>query len=121
MPQQMQAMVLEAFGGTLKARVRSVSDPGPGEVLIQVVACGAGLTLESLRLGHLGGSTPRILGHEFSGIVAAPGLGVQEWQQGDPVTGSFYLFCGNCVMCASGRETLCINNQGYLGAKRDGA
>jgi alcohol dehydrogenase, propanol-preferring len=37
------------------------------------------------------------------------------------VTGSFYLFCGNCVMCASGREMLCLNNQGNIGAKRDGA
>src|SRR6266581_269072 len=118
---QMHAMVLEQFGGRLTATVRTVPEPGPGEVLVRVVACGAGLTLESVRLGHLGGSTPRILGHEYSGTVAVTGAGVEGWREGDPVTGSFYLFCGNCVMCASGRETLCVNNQGYLGAKRDGA
>ncbi len=118
---QMHAMVLEEFGGKLKATVRSVPEPGAGEVLVRVVACGAGLTLESIRLGHLGGSTPRIMGHEFSGTVAALGAGVDGWREGDPVTGSFYLFCGNCVMCASGRETLCINNKGNIGAKIDGA
>jgi D-arabinose 1-dehydrogenase-like Zn-dependent alcohol dehydrogenase len=118
---QMHAMVLEEFGGTLKAQIRPVPEPGPGEVLVRVVACGAGLTLESIRLGHLGGSTPRIMGHEYAGTVAAPGTGVEGWNEGDPVTGSFYLFCGNCVMCASGREMLCINNKGNIGAKIDGA
>jgi len=118
---QMHAMVLEQFGGRLTATVMTVPEPGPGEVLVRVVACGAGLTLESVRLGHLGGSTPRIMGHEFSGPVAATGAGVDGWHKGDPVTGSFYLFCGNCVMCASGRETLCINNKGNIGAKIDGA
>src|SRR6266699_631972 len=121
MSQQMRALVLEAFGGTLREEIRSVPEPDAGEVLVRVVACGAGLTLESIRLGHLGGSTPRILGHEFSGTVAVTGAGVEGWREGDPVTGSFYLFCGNCVMCASGRETLCINNKGNIGAKIDGA
>ena len=118
---QMRAMVLETFGGTLRLETRPVPELGPGEVLVRVVACGAGLTLESIRLGHLGGSTPRILGHEYSGTVAALGVGVEGWQESDPVTGSFYLFCGNCVMCASGRETLCLNNKGNIGAKIDGA
>src|ERR1700738_1143827 len=118
---QMLAMVLEECGGTLKAQTRPVPEPGPGEVLVRVVACGAGLTLESIRLGHLGGSTPRIMGHEYAGTVAALGAGVEAWQEGDPVTGSFYLFCGNCVMCASGREMLCINNKGNIGARIDGA
>ncbi len=117
----MRAMVLDTFGGSLRAEVRPVPVPGPGEVLVRVVACGAGLTLESIRLGHLGGSTPRIMGHEYAGNVAALGAGVEGWQEGDAVTGSFYLFCGNCVMCASGRETLCLNNKGNLGAKIDGA
>lgn len=117
----MNAMVLEEFGGTLKLQNRPVPTPGPGEVLVRVVACGAGLTLESIRSGHLGGSTPRIMGHEYSGRVAALGAGVDDWHEDDPVTGSFYLFCGSCVMCASGREMLCIHNKGNIGAKIDGA
>ena len=118
---QMRAMVLEEFGGPLKLQTRPVPEPGYGEVLVQVIACGAGLTLESIRLGHLGGSTPRIMGHEYSGTIAALGAGVENWCEGDAVTGSFYLFCGNCIMCVSGRETLCINNKGNIGAKIDGA
>jgi alcohol dehydrogenase, propanol-preferring len=117
----MRAMVLEEFGGSLKMQSRPIPEAGPGEVLVRVVACGAGLTLESIRLGHLGGSTPRIMGHEYSGTVAALGAGVENWREGEAVTGSFYLFCGNCVMCASGREMLCINNRGNIGAKIDGA
>jgi D-arabinose 1-dehydrogenase-like Zn-dependent alcohol dehydrogenase len=118
---QMRAMVLETFGGALTLETRPVPEPGAGEVLVRVVACGAGLTLESIRLGHLGGSTPRIMGHEYAGTIAALGVGVEGWQQGDTVTGSFYLFCGNCIMCASGHETLCLNNKGNIGAKIDGA
>ncbi|HCI80252.1 MAG TPA: NADPH:quinone oxidoreductase, partial [Ktedonobacter sp.] len=118
---QMRAMVLEEFGGKLTLQTRPVPEPGYGEVLVQVIACGAGLTLESIRKGHLGGSTPRIMGHEYSGTIAALGVGVENWHEGDAVTGSFYLFCGNCIMCASGRETLCINNKGNIGAKIDGA
>ncbi len=118
---KMHAMVLEEFGGTLKPEIRPVPQPGPGEVLVRVVACGAGLTLESVRLGHLGGTTPRIIGHEFSGTVAQVGAGVDNWHEGDPVTSSFYLICGYCVMCASGRETLCVNNKGNIGAAIDGA
>src|SRR5437660_4386165 len=118
---QMQAMVLEEFGGTLKPQTRTVPEPGPGEVLVGVMACGAGLTLESIRLGHLGGSVPRIMGHEFSGTIAALGAGIDGWRHDEPVTGSFYLFCGNCVMCASGREMLCLNHKGNIGARIDGA
>lgn len=118
---EMRAMVLDTFGGTLRVETRPVPEPGPGEALVRVVACGAGLTLESIRLGHLGGSTPRIMGHEYSGTLARLGAGVEGWQEGEPVTGSFYLFCGNCVMCAAGRETLCLNNKGNIGAKIDGA
>jgi len=91
---QMQAMVLEEFGGTLKPQTRTVAEPGP---------------------------VPRIMGHEFSGTIAALGAGIDGWRHDEPVTGSFYLFCGNCVMCASGREMLCLNHKGNIGARIDGA
>ncbi len=61
------------------------------------------------------------MGHEYSVTVAAPGAGVENWREGEAVTGSFYLFCGNYLMCAAGREMLCINNRGNIGAKIDGA
>jgi hypothetical protein len=54
----MTAMVLDRFGGNFRAEERPVPRPGHGEVLVDVVACGVGLTLEHGRLGLLGGSTP---------------------------------------------------------------
>ena len=54
----MTAMVLDRFGGNFRAEDRPVPRPGHGEVLVDVVSCGVGLTLEHGRLGLLGGSTP---------------------------------------------------------------
>ena len=115
------AMVLDRFGGAFRAETRPVPRPGPGEVLVDVASCGLGLTLEHGRLGLLGGSTPRVLGHELAGEVTAVGPGVASWAPGDRVTASFYLLCGSCDMCASGRETLCRNNRGFYGLAVDGA
>jgi len=117
----MTAMVLDRFGGSFRAELRGVPRPGYGEVLVDVAACGVGLTLEHGRLGRLGGSTPRVLGHELAGEIADVGPGVTLWAPGDRVTASFYLLCGSCDMCASGRETLCRNNGGFYGLAVDGA
>jgi propanol-preferring alcohol dehydrogenase len=117
----MRAMVLDEFGGTFRPETRPVPEPGHGEVLVDVVACGVGLTLEHGRRGLLGGTTPRVLGHELAGHIGAVGPGVSRWVPGQRVTASFYLLCGNCDMCASGRESLCRNNGGYYGLAVDGA
>lgn len=120
-PDTMTAMVLDRFGGAFRAERRALPRPGPGEVGVDVDSCGVGLTLEHGRLGLLGGSTPRVLGHELAGVITEVGEGVQLWAPGDRVTASFYLLCGNCDMCASGRETLCRNNGGFYGLAVDGA
>src|ERR671919_176219 len=117
----MKAAVLDEFGGRLRLETRPVPRPGPGEALIRVVSCGTGLTIEWARIGRLGGSVPRVLGHEYTGTVAEVGPGVDGWREGDVVTGSFYLFCGHCHMCSGGRETLCLNFGGYIGIHVDGA
>jgi propanol-preferring alcohol dehydrogenase len=117
----MRAMVLDDWGGTFREEQRPVPVPGPGEVLVDVVACGVGLTLEHGRNGLLGGSTPRVLGHELAGTITSVGPDVQWWHPGDRVTASFYLLCGVCDMCAGGRESLCRNFGGYLGLAVDGA
>ena len=117
----MRAAVLGEFGGDVA--VRDVPDPAPGigQVLVEVVACGVGLTLERARTGALGGTTPRVVGHELGGIVAGVGPGVTGWKPGERVTASFYLTCGSCEMCVGGRETLCTAWRGYLGLHIDGA
>lgn len=116
----MRAAVLDAFGADV--RIAEVDEPkaDAGEVRIDVAACGVGLTLERARTGALGGTAPRIVGHEFAGTVAETGAGVERWQIGDRVTASFYLTCGSCRWCAGGRETLCENFGGFIGIHVDG-
>jgi propanol-preferring alcohol dehydrogenase len=117
----MRAAVLEEFGGVVAIQEAPDREPGPGEVLVAVEAGGVGLTLERARTGALGGSAPRIVGHELGGTVAALGPGVTGWEPGDRVTASFYLTCGVCEFCAGGRETLCTDWKGYVGTHIDGA
>ncbi|GAA1845827.1 alcohol dehydrogenase AdhP [Pseudonocardia ailaonensis] len=116
----MRAAVLSAFDSPV--RLTDVPPPvaGPGEVVLDVAVCGVGLTLERARTGALGGSTPRVVGHEIGGTVAALGPGVTGWAVGDRVTTSFYLVCGRCRWCAGGRETLCDNWGGFIGVHVDG-
>lgn len=116
----MRAAVLDTFGADV--HIAEVDEPKPdvGEVRIDVAACGVGLTLERARTGALGGTAPRVVGHELAGTVAEIGAGVNRWQVGDRVTASFYLTCGSCPWCASGRETLCENFGGFVGIHVDG-
>jgi propanol-preferring alcohol dehydrogenase len=117
----MRAMVLDEFGGEFRLEQRAVPTPGHGAVLVKVLAVGAGVTNELARDGTLGGSVPRVHGHELSGRIVATGPGVEGWELGDAVTTSFYLLCGRCEWCASGRETLCENFGGFIGIAVDGA
>lgn len=114
-------MVLDEFGGTFRLEERPVPEPRHGEVLVRSLAVGAGVTNELARNGVLGGSVPRVHGHELSGEVVRVGSGVDGWAVGDLVTTSFYLLCGRCEWCTSGRETLCANMGGLIGVAVDGA
>jgi len=116
----MRAAVLGAFGGDIRLADVTTPEPGPGEVLVGVAACGVGLTLERARTGDLGGTAPRIVGHELGGTVLETGAGVDAWKPGDRVTASFYLTCGACRSCAGGRETLCESWGGFVGVHVDG-
>lgn len=120
-PATMRAMVLDEFGGEFRLEQRPVPAPDHGEVLVSVLAVGAGVTNELARDGVLGGSVPRVHGHELSGTIAGLGPGVEGWALGDTVTTSFYLLCNRCEWCASGRETLCENMRGFIGVAVDGA
>ena len=116
----MKAMVTKEWNGPYMEEDRPVPEVGPLEVLIKVKACGIGYTLTNLRAGRLGGSVPRVIGHEIGGIVEDTGSLVTTCKPGDRVCVSFYLTCGHCRWCVSGRETLCENFGGYVGAAIDG-
>ncbi|MEU0600362.1 alcohol dehydrogenase catalytic domain-containing protein [Streptomyces sp. NPDC006393] len=121
LPTTMRAMVLDEFGGEFRLEHRPVPRPGHGEVLVRCLAVGVGITNELARNGVLGGSVPRVHGHELAGEIVSLGSGVHGWSLGEHVTTSFYLLCHRCEWCASGRETLCENFGGFIGVAVDGA
>lgn len=119
----MRALRIQAWAGELVNT--SVPDPVPveGEVLVQVLACGVGMTvLNCIKgdLGHNPSNLPLVPGHELVGTITAVGPGVSPARVGELVTAYFYLFCGACPKCLAGAEDLCLNLGGYLGVDRDG-
>jgi len=85
---------------------------GPGEVLVRVEACGiCGSDVH----GYDGSSgrriPPIVMGHEAAGVVAAVGVGVKGYAEGDRVTFDSTVYCGECAFCKSGDVNLCDNRQ----------
>lgn len=116
----MKALVLHEWGGPLKLEEVPIPKVGPREALVKVKACGIGLTLNWLRQGKMGGSVPRIIGHEVAGEVVEIGEQVAKVKVGERVCVYFYLTCGTCEFCRKNRETLCRNFRGYVGSAIDG-
>ena len=82
--------------------------PGPGQVLIRVRACGiCGSDLHALASGHI--APGWALGHEFAGEIADIGEGVTEFATGERVVSFSAMPCGVCDACASGATVLCLN------------
>jgi D-arabinose 1-dehydrogenase-like Zn-dependent alcohol dehydrogenase len=117
----MRAMVLEQFGAPLKLKDVPVPKVGPNEVLIKVRVCGAGLTVVIMIAtpGRIN-AFPRIPGHEIAGEIVEVGSEVRTFKSGQRVTNHYYLTCGHCRYCRSGRETLCENFRGNVGQGCDG-
>ena len=119
----MEGLRLHAWGGELRREALADPEPGDGEVLVEVEACGVGLTVLNCLRGDLGddpADLPRVPGHELGGRVIAAGPGVHRGRVGERVTAYFYLFCGACPHCLAGQEDLCERLAGYVGVDRDG-
>ena len=118
---QMHAMVMERPGAALRSIERPVPEPGPGQVLLRVHACGVCRTDLHICDGELSEpKLPLILGHEIVGTVAEVGPGVDAFRPGQrigvPWLGST---CGSCAYCASGQENLC-DSASFTGYQLDG-
>lgn len=97
--------------------------PGDGEVLVEVEACGVGLTVLNASAGHLGddpGLLPRVPGHELAGRVVETGPGADRELLGRRVVAYFYLACGACAECLAGRDARCLRLRGFVGVHLDG-
>jgi len=114
----MKAAVVSAFHAPLEIETVPVPTPGPGEVLVKIVATGVCHTDLHAADGDwpVKPAPPFIPGHEGAGIVAALGAGVTGLKEGDAV-GIAWLHdaCGQCEYCVTGWETLCPaqHNSGY--------
>ena len=90
---------------------RAVPEPGPGEILIKVMASGICGTDIHIFNGEYLGAYPVIPGHEFSGIIMSTGNLVKRFKMGDHVAVEPNIACDNCVHCLNNRQNFCLNWQ----------
>lgn len=104
----MRAMQVAKAGGAFELVERPVPQPGPGQVLIEVEACGICHSDAMIKYGHFPGlQFPRVPGHEIAGRVESVGPGVTPWKAGDRVGVGWHG--GHCFVCSACRKGLFIN------------
>lgn len=86
-----------------------IPDPGPGEVVVEVQACGVCHTDLTYREGGINDEFPFLLGHEAAGIVETVGAGVTRVAPGDFVILNWRAVCGECRACRRGRPWYCFS------------
>jgi S-(hydroxymethyl)mycothiol dehydrogenase len=109
MPTEVRAVVALAKGEPVQVQTVRVPDPGPGEALVAVQACGVCHTDLHYAEGGINDDFPFLLGHEAAGVVEAVGEGVTEVQPGDFVILNWRAVCGQCRACRRGRPWYCFN------------
>ena len=109
MPQQVQGVISRAKDAPVELVTINVPDPGPGEAVVKVQACGVCHTDLHYVQGGIGDDYPYLLGHEAAGIVEAVGEGVRDLEPGDYVILNWRAVCGSCRACKRGRPWYCFN------------
>jgi S-(hydroxymethyl)mycothiol dehydrogenase len=109
MPHEVRGVVARKKGAPVTVETVIVPDPGPGEALVQVQACGVCHTDLHYREGGINDEFPFLLGHEAAGVVEAVGAGVTEVAPGDYVILNWRAVCGQCRACRRGRPWHCFN------------
>ncbi len=108
MSNEVRGVVALGRGEPVRVTTVLVPDPGPGEALVKVQACGVCHTDLHYREGGINDDFPFLLGHEASGIVEAIGTGVTDLAVGDFVILNWRAVCGNCRACRRGRPQYCF-------------
>src|SRR5437764_2027091 len=109
MPHEVRGVVSVAKGKPVEIAAIRVPDPGPGEALVKVQACGVCHTDLHYREGAINDDFPFLLGHEAAGTVEAVGAGVTGLEAGDFVVLNWRAVCGECRACRRGRSWYCFN------------
>ncbi|MGH2758485.1 MAG: S-(hydroxymethyl)mycothiol dehydrogenase, partial [Actinomycetota bacterium] len=108
---EVQGVVAAAKGAPVELRTVLVPDPGPGEALVRVKACGVCHTDLHYREGAINDDFPFFLGHEASGVVKKVGDGVDELKAGDFVIIAWRAPCGSCRSCCRGHPWYCFDSR----------
>ena len=108
MPQTVQGVIARAKGEPVEVVDIVIPDPGPGEAVVAVQACGVCHTDLHYREGGINNDYPFLLGHEAAGIVEAVGPGVSEVAPGDFVILNWRAVCGQCRACHKGKPQYCF-------------
>jgi S-(hydroxymethyl)mycothiol dehydrogenase len=106
--QQVKAVVARAKGQPTEVVTINVPDPGPGEALVKVQACGVCHTDLHYREGGINDDFPFLLGHEAAGVVEAVGPDVTDVAPGDFVVLNWRAVCGECRACKRGESQYCF-------------
>ncbi|ROP43375.1 S-(hydroxymethyl)mycothiol dehydrogenase [Pseudokineococcus lusitanus] len=111
MPHTVQGVVARAKGAPVELVDVVVPDPGPGDAVVDVEACGVCHTDLHYREGGIGDDYPYLLGHEAAGRVSAVGEGVVGLEVGDFVVLNWRAVCGVCRACAAGKPWYCFDTR----------
>src|SRR3954453_3995233 len=106
--QQVQAVVARGKGLPAELTTINVPDPGPGEAVVKVQACGVCHTDVHYRDGGINDDFPFLLGHEAAGVVESVGADVTEVAPGDFVILNWRAVCGQCRACKRGEPWYCF-------------
>ena len=109
MAHEVRAVVARAVKQPVELVTIEVPDPGPGEALVQVQACGVCHTDLHYREGGINDEFPFLLGHEAAGVVEAVGPAVTRLAPGDFVILNWRAVCGTCRSCLRGRPWYCFS------------
>jgi S-(hydroxymethyl)mycothiol dehydrogenase len=108
MTSHVRGVIARGKGEPVEITTVLVPDPGPGEALVAVQACGVCHTDLHYREGGIGEDFPYLLGHEAAGVVEAVGAGVTGVAPGDFVILNWRAVCGQCRACRRGRPWYCF-------------
>ncbi|MET9223242.1 S-(hydroxymethyl)mycothiol dehydrogenase [Streptomyces sp. NPDC088197] len=109
MAQEVRAVIAPGKGEPVRVDTVVVPDPGPGEAVVRIQACGVCHTDLHYREGAINDDFPFLLGHEAAGVVETVGDGVTEVAPGDFVILNWRAVCGRCRACLRGRPWYCFD------------
>jgi S-(hydroxymethyl)mycothiol dehydrogenase len=108
MPHDVRGVIARSKGAPVESATIRVPDPGPGEAVVKIQACGVCHTDLHYREGAITDDFPFLLGHEAAGLVEAVGADVSGVEPGDFVVLAWRAPCGVCRSCARGRPWYCF-------------